>query len=61
MSDDIVATLVETAIKVLVQSGNGTALDDAWSYQDEEFKAEWRKELYDALGDVLRKEGLIDD
>jgi hypothetical protein len=48
--------IVSEVIRTLFRGGNGTTLEDAWNYMEEEYRMEYIEELTEAVYKKLVKE-----
>jgi hypothetical protein len=48
--------IVSEVIRILFRGGNGTTLEDAWQYMEEEYRMEYIEELTEAVYKKLVKE-----
>ena len=52
----LASDLVNETLRVLFRGGNGTTLEDAWQYMEEEYRMEYIEELTEAVYKKLVKE-----
>ena len=51
----LASDVVNETLRVLFRGGNGTTLEDAWQYMDEEYRMEYIEELTEAVYKKLVK------